>query len=184
MVYFIFSEMPTNQNREAIIALHRKGKTQKEIISALKVPQSTVSRAIKRFKELGTSEDRPRSGRPVTATTPKMVKRIRERIRRNPNRSMRKMAKQLKISEWSVRQIVHKRLRMRSYAFAAGHDLSDPKKRQVRVDLCRKLLKERNCGTILFSDEKIFTVLPPRNRRNSRIIGRSRLGKCRIFSSI
>jgi hypothetical protein len=30
MVYFTFSEMTTNQNREAIIALHRKEKTQKK----------------------------------------------------------------------------------------------------------------------------------------------------------
>lgn len=176
--------MSTTRDREAIIALHQKGKKPKEIISALKLPQSTVYKAIKRYNELGTSEDRPRSGRPVTATTPKMIKRVRERIRRNPVRSMRKMASQLGISDYSVRKIVHNRLNMRSYMFAAGQDLSDPKKRKVRVDLCRKLLKEKSCGTILFSDEKIFTVLPPRNRKNTRVIGRSRKGKCQIFSSI
>lgn len=58
--------MTTNQDREAIIALHKRGKKPKDIISALKLPQSTVYKAIKRYKELGTSEDRPRSGRPVT----------------------------------------------------------------------------------------------------------------------
>lgn len=94
---------------------------------------------------------------------------------------MRKMAKQLKISEGSVRNIVRKRLNMRSYVFATGHDLSDPKKRQVRVDCCKKLLKGKNFGSILFSDEKIFTVLPPRNRKNSRIIGRSKAGKTQNF---
>jgi hypothetical protein len=30
MVYFTFSEMPTNHNREAIIALHHKEKTKKK----------------------------------------------------------------------------------------------------------------------------------------------------------
>ncbi len=96
---------------------------------------------------------------------------------------MRKMAKQLKTSEPSMRRIVQKRLGIRSYVFATGHDLSDPKKRQVRVDCCKKLLKEKNFGRILFSDEKVFTVLPPLNRRNSRILGRSKAGRCRIVSS-
>lgn len=161
--------------------MHKNGKSQKEIISALKLPQSTVSKAIKRYKELGTSEDRPRSGRPVTAATPKIIKSVRDRIRYNPNRSMRKMAKQLGISRRSIGRIVHNCLGMRSYVFANGHDLSDPKKCQVRVDCCKKLLKEKNFGEILFSDEKIFTVLPPRNRKNSRTIGRSRAGITQNF---
>lgn len=180
----MFLEMSTNQGHEAIIALHQKGKKQKEIASALNIAQSTVSKTIKRYKELGTTEDRPRSGRPVTATTKKNIKSVYDRIRYNPVRSMRKMSKQLKISEGSIRNIVHKHLGMRSYKFATGHDLSDPKKCQVRVKCCKELLKERSVDGILFSDEKVFTVLPPLNRQNSRIIGRSRLGKCRISSSI
>ena len=48
--------------RKASIELHRAGKSNSEIIKLLKVAKSTVYHVVKRFRELGTSEDRPRSG--------------------------------------------------------------------------------------------------------------------------
>ena len=50
--------------REAIIQLHCAGRTNSEIIKLLKVAKSNVYHVVNRFKELGASEDRPRSGRP------------------------------------------------------------------------------------------------------------------------
>ena len=52
---------------EAIIQLHCVGRTNSEMIKLFKVAKSTVYHVVKRFKELGTSEDRPRGGRPRTA---------------------------------------------------------------------------------------------------------------------
>ena len=82
-----------SNKRAAIIELHRAGKTKPEIVKLLKAPKSTVYHTLRRFKELGTTEDRPRSGRPRTSRTPKMIKAVKARINRNPRRSMRKMAK-------------------------------------------------------------------------------------------
>ncbi|XP_076068371.1 uncharacterized protein LOC143040819 [Oratosquilla oratoria] len=98
--------------REAIIQLHRAGKTNSEIIKLLKVAKSTVYHVVNRFKELGTSEDRPRSGRPRTARTKKVVNAVRERMRRNPKRSIRKLAKDMNVSNTSMRTIVRKDLRL------------------------------------------------------------------------
>ena len=70
--------------RKAIIQLFCAGKTNPEIVKILKAPKSTVRDAVKRYKELGTSDNCPRSGQPHTAHTPTKIKAIRERIRRNP----------------------------------------------------------------------------------------------------
>ena len=83
----------------AIIELHCTGKTKPEIVKLLKAPKSTVYHALRRFKELGTTEDRPLSGCPRTSRTPKMIKAVKARINRNPRRSMRKMAKDMNMSE-------------------------------------------------------------------------------------
>lgn len=56
--------------RAAIIELHRAGHSNSKIMKLLKVPKSTVRDTILRFQELGTMEDRARSGRPRSARTP------------------------------------------------------------------------------------------------------------------
>ena len=56
--------------------------------------------------------DRARSGRPRTVRTPQLKKVMRERIRRNPRRSMRKMALDLKISDFSIRKVMRTDLGM------------------------------------------------------------------------
>ena len=73
--------MSKMSKREAIIQLHCAGRTNSVIIKLLKVAKSTVYHVFNRFKELGTSEDRPRSGRPRTARTKKVIKAVRERVR-------------------------------------------------------------------------------------------------------
>ena len=95
--------------RKSIISLHQQNKRQIEIVRLLNVSKSVVSKAIKRFKELGHTKDRPRSGRPRTANTPANRKLIRDRIRRNFRRSMRQMVREIGIDEHSVRHIVKKR---------------------------------------------------------------------------
>uniref|UniRef100_A0A914CDJ0 Transposase Tc1-like domain-containing protein n=1 Tax=Acrobeloides nanus TaxID=290746 RepID=A0A914CDJ0_9BILA len=72
----------------------------------------------------------PRSGRPRTSRTLRLIKVVRERIRRNPRRSMRKMVKELRISEGSVRNIVKKDLRLRLYKLKKTHLLT--KKNQIK----------------------------------------------------
>ncbi|VDO83238.1 unnamed protein product [Heligmosomoides polygyrus] len=53
-------------------------------------------------------EDRPRSGRLKTASISEVVKRIREKVRRNSRRSMRELARDEEISECTVRRSVKK----------------------------------------------------------------------------
>ena len=59
---------------------------------------------MKTFKELGTCEDHPRSGRPHTAPSKKMIKAVQERVRRNMKRYARQMSKNMNVSGTKMRR--------------------------------------------------------------------------------
>ncbi|XP_076042036.1 uncharacterized protein LOC143025940 [Oratosquilla oratoria] len=162
--------------REAIIQLHRAGKTNSEIIKLLKVAKSTVYHVVNRFKELGTSEDRPRSGRPRTARTKKVVNAVRERMRRNPKRSIRKLAKDMNVSNTLMRTIVRKDLRLSPYKMRKRQFLT-PLQKQKILERAQILLRELKTDTaaqeIIFSDEKLFTIEAQFNNQNDRVYAKS-----------
>ncbi|KAI6658360.1 hypothetical protein LOD99_11066 [Oopsacas minuta] len=92
----------------------------------LKIPQTRrnfVIRTIKRFNEAGGVMDRARTVRPVSITTVKMRKVVRSRLWRNPQRSIRKMAKELKISRRSLQTIVKRDLGLSSFKKRKVHFL-------------------------------------------------------------
>jgi transposase len=158
--------------RAAIVALHRQGRRQVEIVRLLRVSQQLVSKAVKRFNEQGNNLDRPRSGRPCTADNVRNRELIRERIRRNFRRSMRKMAQDIGISEGSVRKIVKKRLQCKPLKLQKGQHLND-KICQVRKQRCAALKRSHTAQQhrrILFSDEKFFSVEQVYNVQNDRVL--------------
>jgi len=56
--------------RPAMVWLNKKKGMGKEKIAELfEIEKKTVTRAVRRYEEQGDFKDRPRSGRPVTATT-------------------------------------------------------------------------------------------------------------------
>ena len=77
--------------------------------------KKVVWSTVKRFQETSQAVDHPWSGQPVTERTDKAIKIIREKIRRNPNRSMRKMAKETNMSEFTVRETVKSYLKLTVY---------------------------------------------------------------------
>ena len=64
------------ENRAAIVALHRAGKSNSDIAKTLSIGRSTVWKTIKRFNERGDLFDRPRRGRPRSQRSKPMIKRI------------------------------------------------------------------------------------------------------------
>ena len=63
---------------------------------------------LKDTKNWEITQDHPRTGRPRTAHTPKKIKAVRERIRRNPQKTIKGMAESLGISPYSMFLIVKK----------------------------------------------------------------------------
>ena len=159
-------------NRAAILTLHNQGKSNPQISKLLRIPRMTVFRVIRHFQNEGTLEDKEKSGRPRTATGKKMVKVVRERIRRKNRRSMRQMAKDLHISERSIRRIVHDRLKCASYKYRKGQMLSE-KAKECRVKKCKEMLRYCSGDTVnrvLFTDEKVFNLDEKLNSQNHRQI--------------
>jgi Mn-dependent DtxR family transcriptional regulator len=120
--------MRINAQRIEIIRQFERGKRVTDIAEDLGVKKPEVSRTLKRYRELGTYEDRPRNGRPRTARTPEKIRRIRDKIRRQPKRSKRKLAKQERIGRESVRRIVKNDIGY-SYKFQEAQHLDENKKR-------------------------------------------------------
>ena len=164
--------------RSAILGLYQAGHKPNEISKLLKMPRGRrmfVIRTIKRYQETGSVEDRTRSGRPCTVVTPKVCKVVREQIRRNPRRSMRKMASTIKISHRSVQRIVRDHLGMKSFKRKNAHFLTE-KIKEKRLVRSKGLLQRHaihGINNILFTDEKLFTIEESSNRQNDRIISHS-----------
>ncbi|EFO94085.1 hypothetical protein CRE_26771 [Caenorhabditis remanei] len=166
--------------RTAIINCSRQGMTPPMIVEKLGVPPMLVHRTINRYKRIGTLKDLPRSGRPISISTPPVIKAIRERIRRNPERSLRKMAPGFNMSPTTMRRIVKLKLNMIPYRIQKGAFLTE-KNKQLRMKKARELLLGTHSGTHLttvFTDEKIFTIEANKNGQNNRILARDYRTAC------
>ena len=117
--------MKNQEERAAIIAMHNASNRQCDIAQVLKITPNKVYRAVKLFKELNTLQYRPRSGCPASANTSRNRSITCKRIKTNPKRSMRKMVKDLKISDRSVRRIVKNQLGYYHYKFQKFHYLTE-----------------------------------------------------------
>ena len=153
---------------------HNEGKSASEISKILSINRWIVYRTIKRYEETGSIQDRFRKGRPRSVRTPAVRKLVRERVRKNPVRSIQGMAKDFNISTRSMGRIVKEDIGLKCYKFREVQLLSEVNKRR-RYEKCLILRKRFTGGThqrIVFSDEKIFTVEMAYNRQNSRILAR------------
>jgi transposase len=164
--------MNKESQRAVILQLHVRGERNCDIAKILQISKQSVSRAIIRYQELDSLSDRPRSGRPLSATTGRIKSIIRSKIRRNPRRSMRKMAQEVGVSEWSIRNIVKNKLKLKPYKIQPVHLLTE-KMKTTRLQKSKELLTRFADGAhrnILFSDEKLFTIEERYNKQNVRIL--------------
>ena len=74
--------------RKSILKMHCQEYKVTLISRILDMPNSTVWIIIRKFQTTKEVADLPRTGRPRCMRTPKKIKAIRERVRRNPKRSM------------------------------------------------------------------------------------------------
>jgi len=161
--------------RATIIELYCAGKTPPQIFKLLSsqgINRMLIQRTIKRYTETGSINDRKRCGRPRSATAPVMVKKVALRIKRNPMRSMRKMAREMSVSEGSMRNIVKQHLHLKSLKRKHAQFLT-PRTRQLRLERSKALLQQFtdvDVDNIMFTDEKLFTIEASSNQQNDRIL--------------
>ncbi|XP_053985484.1 uncharacterized protein LOC128879934 [Hylaeus volcanicus] len=145
---------------EQILTLHQLGNRYCDIARTLGIDKSNVRRTIKRFEELGHTRRRSGSGRKRTIRTAKNRKLIRDRVNRNSRVSMRKIARECRISDRSVRRMTKEDLNLKPYKLQKVQFLTAENKR-VRFQRCGRLLHRHaplDWDRILFTDEKLFTI--------------------------
>ena len=165
--------------REFVVNQFFKGKTRSQILQAgkeMKLNRMFIKRTLDRFQETQSTEDRQRPGRPKSSRTPAAIKKIRDKIRKNPRQSMRKMAKEQGMSPRTMRRLVTGDLQMRPFKIQSRQLLgtATKAKRLARAKLLRKKLRDGTLRNIVFSDEKLFTVQASFNHQNDRVLSRDR----------
>lgn len=166
------------EHRQPVIALHTSGHSASDIFRLLKplgISLRFVYRTLQRYRETKDTQDRPRTGRPRTVRTPKLIKAVANRIRRNPLRKQKIMAREMGVSARSMSRVLKTDLGMGAYKRSTGHLLT-PTLKAIRRERAKKLLGRYADGRhrdILFTDEKIFTVEEKFNKQNDRVYARS-----------
>lgn len=161
--------------REQIKILHLQGLTNFQIrkkLSHLNLNRKFVYRTIKRLEDTGTVVPKKKTGRVRTKRTPAVIKVVRERVRRNPARSGRKMAHDLGMHHKTMQKILKDDLGLKAYKKQKTHGLSE-KNIKNRVQRARKILRRHAGHNIIFSDEKLFTLEATLNKQNDRVYGTS-----------
>ena len=158
-----------------IVRLAHAGKTPKEIVDDLGAPKSTVYDVLKRLKDRGTVEHKSGGGRPVSQLTKANLTKIRAKVRRTPNKSIRKMSKELKMGDGTLRRGL-KTLGIKSRAKTKRFLLTDRLKAS-RLERARKIMAvlKKKKPVLLFTDEKYFTVDPVSNSRHDRYLSSLRV---------
>ncbi|EFO97187.1 hypothetical protein CRE_15240, partial [Caenorhabditis remanei] len=147
-------------HRSSILDLFKAGVAPLDIIKRLGVPSRTVYDSISRFKKLGTYLDRRGRGRKATVVTPDRIKAVKERIRRNAHRSIRKMADGMKISRRLLGKTVKDKLKLTCNRVRKAVILSEATTKK-RLERSKKLLQRTRNGEHLvtvFSEGQLFTV--------------------------
>ena len=168
----------THGHRYTVVQLHNAGQRQCQIYRSLNgtVSRSFISKVIRKYRETGSTDDRPKSGRPRSVRTRQMLRNVRQQIRRNPARSARQMARQMNVSRSTMQRALTVDLGLKALRKSQVQMLSAADKAK-RVDKCRAFLRRftvADTNKIIFSDEKMFTVEPKLHRQNSRVYATSR----------
>lgn len=157
--------------REQIVALLHADWAIPDIMAKLSVSRATVFNTKKRLIEFGHVKRKKGSGRTPTVTTPRLLANIKARIKWNPVRLMRQMAKELNVSEFCVRKVVKHKIGAKSLSRTKSFLLTDRLK-TLKKERSKKLLSvlKKKSPVILFTDEKYFTVDQVQNSRTDRYI--------------
>lgn len=157
------------QNGESPIKTQRALRTTLGLGRHDPVPScKTIKRWVDNFNETGSTEDKKRSGRPLTARTPENVEAVRNSFLKSPHRSAKKHASALGLSDRSVRRILHLDLKFHPYKMAKVQELL-PRDQETRVESCRRILDTIPVSAFLLtSDEAHFHLCGTVNKQNMR----------------
>ena len=153
--------------RDASIGLYRAGTPISKIIKQLIVPKSTVYLS----KEVQRTWQHQRLS--SSCRTKSNIKAVREIVRRDSKRSIRKMTLDLKMDPKSIRTSVKTFLKLSPLKPKKRQHLTvlQQRKKAERAGLLWNILKSgTQKGEIVFSDAKIFNVKAKLNPQKDRVL--------------
>ncbi|XP_053966563.1 uncharacterized protein LOC128868467 [Anastrepha ludens] len=160
--------------RNSVIALYLADKSRTAIVRELehlKVNKVLIYRTVTRYSGTGSIANRHGGRNQKTATSREMVQKAKKRLEQNPQRRANQMAKELKLSDFSISRILKNDLKVKTYDFQKSHDLT-PKQQQVRLVRAKELPRLTESGQFpntVFSDETTFQIEQFVNSQNDRV---------------
>ena len=127
--------------------------------------KKTIYHWVSNFRQTGSALKQASPGRPRTATGPENVAAVRASILKSPRRSARKHVAALRLSDRSVRRILHRDVRMHRYNIVMAQKLKGSDFENC-TKLCRDLLNVRVTDVVFFSDEAHFHLSGTVNKQN------------------
>ncbi|KAH7967362.1 hypothetical protein HPB49_024309 [Dermacentor silvarum] len=94
----------------------------------LKLQSVQVHRVVQRLRVTGGIKDRQRSGRPPTTRTQELKLAVSKKIKRNPLRSMKKLAREHGVSNSTMQLLVKEDIKLIVRKSAKGQLLTDQMK--------------------------------------------------------
>ena len=170
--------MPRNEmQRSAILQLWSQSKSKHEIAETLDCDRHTVIRVIQQHEDAGNADEPGSStGRPRTARTATLVSAIRQKVRRNPERQIRKLSRDHSVGVTTMHRLVKEDLGLKSLKKTEVPMLTRAAK-QRRLDRAATLLhtiEATGTDNVVYSDEKQFCISQQLNRQNDRVLAPSR----------
>ena len=162
------------RRRAAILELWSDGEGmgQREIARTLKLYPNVVQRVVRKARE---QQQPARRGRPRCARTESTIKNVKRKIQRNPERQIRQLGREHKVTTTTMSRLVHKDLGLKSLKKHTAPALPNAAK-QRRVNRTQTLLQaaEDYGDGMVYSDEKTFDIHQAFNRQNDRVLAASR----------
>lgn len=171
MQHRVFAYDSFVRNNESIVAVQREFRRHFDLARHDSVPtRNTILRWVESFRLRGTVMNRKPPGAPRSVRTAENVERVRQAILRSPGRSARRHSAELRLSNRSVRRILHIDLGFHPYKMAMVQQLN-PRDYVQRLNFAREMeaILEQNDNIILFmSDEAHFHLNGMVNQQNCR----------------
>lgn len=135
------------------------------------ISKSTVHRTVSRFEQTGSVSDKPRSGRPKSASNEEKSLGVLLNFQENVHSSTRKVAQQVGVSQTSVVRILNEH-KYHPYKIKLVQELSDDDFDR-RTEYCEEMMhrylqNDRFFFWTCFSDEATFQLNGAVNRHNFR----------------
>jgi hypothetical protein len=168
------SEAKPKAKRSLVMDLLKKNTTTSIIQKTMGVNRKYVYRLKKCLEANVGPQRKPGSGRPRSVRTRPLIKAVNSKVRRNPVRSINKLAKEHNVARSTMQQIIKKDLGLKPFKMQKRQLLSEATKtkRLERAKILKKWFAQNPKVVVIYSDEKLFDIEKKFNVQNTRVLSK------------